>query len=160
MDTIQDSADPSASLPQAKRSLPRTCAAHVFQRLLPQTFRGACFTRLASTSGAEREFSLSKQGKYCSACVGAALVGLHSGAHAYCSLSSVGWRMATCSQAPSGPFQRRGRALWEHRQCRQRAGPICPHAAGFAVRHRQSMMCQTCSNPTSNCRFDIFVRFD
>ena len=34
----------------AEKSLPRTSAAHVVHRLLPQTFRGALFTRLASAS--------------------------------------------------------------------------------------------------------------
>ena len=61
LDIIQASADPSASLPRAKRSLPRTSAAHVFHCLLPQTFRGAWFTSFASASiGAERKVILSE----------------------------------------------------------------------------------------------------
>ena len=39
LDVVQASADPSASLPRAKRSLPRTSAAHVFHCLLLQAFR-------------------------------------------------------------------------------------------------------------------------
>ena len=61
LDIIQASADPSASLPRAKRSLPRISAAHVFHCLLPQTFRGAWFATFASASiGAERKVFLSK----------------------------------------------------------------------------------------------------
>ena len=60
-DIIQASADPSASFPRAKRSLPRTSAAHVFHCLLPQTFRGAWFTSFASASiGAETNVILSE----------------------------------------------------------------------------------------------------
>ena len=61
LDIIQASADPSASFPRAKRSLPRTSAAHVFHCLLPQTFRGAWFTSFASASiGAETNVILSE----------------------------------------------------------------------------------------------------
>ena len=61
LDIIQSSADPSASFPRAKRSLPRTSAAHVFHCLLPQTFRGAWFTSFASASiGAETNVILSE----------------------------------------------------------------------------------------------------
>ena len=61
LDIIQASADPSASFPRAKRSLPRTSAAHVFHCLLPQAFRGAWFTSFASASiGAETNVILSE----------------------------------------------------------------------------------------------------
>ena len=61
LDIIQASADPSASFPRAKRSLPRTSAAHVFHCLLPQTFRGAWFTSFAFASiGAETNVILSE----------------------------------------------------------------------------------------------------
>ena len=61
LDIIQASAGPSASLPRAKRSLPRTSASHVLHCLLPQTFRGAWFARFASASiGAERKVILSE----------------------------------------------------------------------------------------------------
>ena len=40
LDNIQASTDSSASLPRAKRSLPRTSAAHVFHCLLPQSSAG------------------------------------------------------------------------------------------------------------------------
>ena len=79
LDIIQASADPSASLPRAKRSLPRTSAAHVLHCLLPQTFRGAWFTRFASASiGAERNVILSQVVFRRSVC----RLGLHWATHA------------------------------------------------------------------------------
>ena len=79
LDIIQASADPSASLPRAKRSLPRTSAAHVFHCLLPQTFRGAWFTSFASASiGAERKVILSEVVFRRSLC----RLGLHWATHA------------------------------------------------------------------------------
>ena len=79
LDIIQASADPSASLPRAKRSLPRTSAAHVFHCLLPQAFRGAWFTRFASASiGAERKVILSDVAFRRSLC----RLGLHWATHA------------------------------------------------------------------------------
>ena len=79
MDIIQASADPSASLPRAKRSLPRTSTAHVFHCLLPQTFRGAWFTSFASASiGAERKIILSEVVFRRSLC----RLGLHWATHA------------------------------------------------------------------------------
>ena len=79
LDIIQASADPSASLPRAKRSLLRTSAPHVFHCLLPQTFRGTCFTRFASASiGAERKVILSEVVFRRSLC----RLGLHWATHA------------------------------------------------------------------------------
>ena len=79
LDIIQASADPSSSLPRAKRSLPRNSAAHVFHCLLPQTFRRAWFTRSASASiGAERKVILSEVVFRRSLC----RLGLHWATHA------------------------------------------------------------------------------
>ena len=79
LDIIQASADPSASLPRAKRSLPRTSAAHVFHCLLAQTFRGAWFTSFSSASiGAETKVILSEVVFRRSLC----RLGLHWATHA------------------------------------------------------------------------------
>ena len=69
MDTIQASADPSAALPRAKRSLPRTSPAYVFHWLLPRCMLcKSCFREYWR----RKESHLSKERKQCfaAACAG------------------------------------------------------------------------------------------
>ena len=72
LDIIQASANPSASLPWAKRSLPRTSATHVF----PQTFRGHGLQDIIPRVLAQKGRSFSVRQCFAAACVGFGSIGL------------------------------------------------------------------------------------